>query len=688
MKTTPDKLLTFTLLTILLLPASAGLAAEMDEMVVTATRVEEQIFSIPQAVTRMDRREIEEGIYRGTPDALAQQPGIMVQKTAQGQGSPFIRGLTGKHVLILVDGVRLNNSTFRFGPNQYLATIDPASIDHMEIVRGPASVLYGSDALGGVINIITRKRQDFSHDRDNNGDVNLVYGSADNEKTYRAAIEGNVSSFGFWGGGDYRDFGDLEGGGDVGTQQHTGYDEYHANAALSYKLAGQGRMDLTIQQTRQNNVPRTDKFIYSNESQVFDPQERTAVAGHFLQTNPGLVFADRVQASLSYQLQKEYLESQKFGSDLVKNNEDEVHTAGLTAQADLLAGERHLLTYGLEYYRDQVDSSRFDTEAGVTTSKTGSFPDNSRYYTSGVFLQDEYQLTNATSVVAGLRYSNFRVKSELEDFGTLNETFDDWTGSLRFTTAIMPQWRLFGGIARGFRAPNLDDLVVLKSTNEGVDVPSPNLDSEESINYELGLKLNSSRWQGTVVAYYSDYSDLIERGPGTYQGLTYIDDNGNGVQDEGEDNVVQKFNVGDAYIWGLELDTRVVLDPVWTVFGNITYAYGKDQMLDEPLSRIPPARLLLGVRRQVPGESWWVEPYTEVVADQRRVSSRDESDPRIGSRGTAGYATLNVRGGWEISQQHALQLALNNIADRAYKVHGSGVYGPGRELKVSYRYRF
>ena len=688
MKIIPGKLFAFPWLIFLLPHAPPGLADEMSELVVTATRVEAQIFDVPQAVTRMDRQEIEEGIYRSTPEALAQQPGIMVQKTAHGQGSPFIRGLTGKHVLILVDGVRLNNSTFRFGPNQYLATIDPASIDHLEIVRGPASVLYGSDALGGVINIITRKRRDFSQARDGEGEVNLVYGSADNEKTYRAAVEGNVSSFGFWGGGDYRDFDDLEGGGDVGTQPHTGYDEYHANAALSYKLAGQGRMDLTIQQTRQNDVPRTDKFIYSNERQVFDPQERTAVAGHLLHTNPGVAFADRIQASLSYQLQKEYLERQKFGSDLVKNFEDKVHTMGLTAQADLLAGEHHLLTYGLEYYRDRVDSKRFDTEGGVTTSKEGSFPDDSKYYTGGVFLQDEYMLTATTTLVAGLRYSHFRAKSDLEDFGKLDETYDDWTGSLRFTSEIAPEWRLFGGIARGFRAPNLDDLVVLKSTNEGVDVPSPDLDSEESINYELGLKLNKPGWQGTAVVYYSDFSDLIERGPGTYKGLTFIDDNGNGVQDPGEDNVVQKFNVGDAYIWGVELDARVMLDSVWSAFGNFSYAYGRNQSGDEPLSRIPPERLLLGVRRQVPGESWWVEPYTEIVGDQSRLSSRDKSDPRIGSKGTSGYVTLNVRGGWEISEQHTLDLAFNNIADRKYKVHGSGVYGPGRELKVSYRYHF
>jgi len=177
-------------------------------------------------------------------------------------------------VLILVNGVRLNNSTFRFGPNQYLATIDPSSIDRIEVVRGPGSVLYGSDALGGVINIITRKRMDYYLPAAKNSELNLAYGSADNEQTVRIATEGNVDNMGYWLGADSRNFDDLHGGGDIGTQLYTGYDEYHSNAALSILPDENQRLDLIVQYTRQNDVPRTDKFINSNERRIFNPQER------------------------------------------------------------------------------------------------------------------------------------------------------------------------------------------------------------------------------------------------------------------------------------------------------------------------------------------------------------------------------------------------------------------------------
>ena len=666
--------------------AGDTLAAIMDEVTVTATRIEEPIFDVPQSVTIMNRKQIVEGNYRTTPEALSHLTGVTVQKTAHGHGSPFIRGLTGKQVLILVDGVRLNNSTFRFGPNQYLNTIDPALIERMEVVRGPGSVLYGSDALGGVINIITRKRKDFSQDKDIDAEANLVYGSADNEKTARGSVEGNNAAFGYWAGGGYRDFDDLKAGGSIGTQDYTGYDEFHANLALSYMPSSGGRVDLTFQETRQMDVPRTDKFINSNEKQVFDPQERTAVALHW-NSPVSLSFADRLSGSVSFQRQNEELDRQKFGSTLKRHNDDTIDTVGFSLQADMLLTERHLLAYGVEYYSDSVDSKRVDSDGGVDTSKPGTFPDNSEYLTSGVYLQDEYMPSPSSKIVAGIRYSYLRAQTDLLGFGSFDETFSDLTASIRWSGLVAEHTRLFAGVSQGFRAPNLDDLAVLRSTNEGIDVPSPNLDSEKSINYELGVKLNKPAWQGTLTLFQSEFNDLIDRRPGTYKGLAFIDDNGNGVQDPGEDNVVQKFNVGRARIYGIEVDSRVVLGPQWTLNGNISWAKGENKTDNEPVSRIPPLTAYLAARWQQPGKQYWVEPFVELVDRQDRLSSRDKSDPRIPAGGTRGYGTVNVRGGWEDKVQ-SLDIAFNNIGDKAYKTHGSGVYGAGREIKLSYSHRF
>jgi outer membrane cobalamin receptor len=170
------------------------------EMVVTATRVEREVFNTPQAVTVLDDLAVEQANTGTTPDILSGTTGVLIQKTNSGGGSPFIRGLTGKQVLILVDGVRVNNSYYRFGPHQYLNTIDPDLVERIEVVRGPTSVLYGSDALAGVINVITRKRVDFSDARGAEGLVVLHGASADASLAGRLQVEGNFNQLGYIGG--------------------------------------------------------------------------------------------------------------------------------------------------------------------------------------------------------------------------------------------------------------------------------------------------------------------------------------------------------------------------------------------------------------------------------------------------------------------------------------------------------
>ena len=678
------------LLALLSIPINANSSTNpLDEIVITGSRTEEPAFEVPQSISTITRKKIVENNYRTTPEALADTAGVLVQKTAHGQGSPFIRGLTGKQVLILVDGVRLNNSTFRFGPNQYLATIDPSSIERIEVVRGPGSVLYGSDALGGVINIITRKRMDYYLPTAQNSELNLAYGSADNEQTVRIATEGNVDNMGYWLGADARNFDDLRGGGDVGTQFYTGYDEYHANATLSILPDENQRLDLIIQFTRQKDVPRTDKFINSNERRIFNPQERRFLSLQWHDSGIKNTAMDHLRASINYQLQHEALERQKFTSTTIKNYDDKISSTSLLLQADKTLNTKNILSYGLEHYRDRVKSTRVDSDTGtgISTLMRGNFPNGSKYSMTGVYLQNEYSFSNLSTITAGIRFSSNNAQTTLSGFGNLGETYENITGSLRWSSEVKDGLRLFTGISQGFRAPNLDDIAVLKSTNEGEDVPSPGLKSEESINYEAGLKLNRADWAGTLTTFYSDYTNLIDRRPGTYQGLSFIDDNGNSIQDTGEDNVVQKFNVGDATIYGIELDGQFTFNDDWSGFGNISWAYGLNKTNSEPLSRIPPAKLMLGARWKVKGSPWWLEPTAELNSKQERLSARDISDPRIPSGGTPGYSLLNLRGGWQDDLQ-SIDIALNNITDRKYKVHGSGLYGAGHEIKFSYLRRF
>ncbi|MDA8260403.1 MAG: TonB-dependent receptor plug domain-containing protein, partial [Betaproteobacteria bacterium] len=256
--------------------ACAADNAPIPEMVVTAARVEREVFDTPQAVTVLDDLAVQQSNAGTTPDILSGAEGVLIQKTNPGGGSPFIRGLTGKQVLIMVDGVRVNNAYYRFGPHQYLNTLDPNLIERIEVVRGPTSVLYGSDALGGVINVITRKRTDFSSARGAEGLAVLHGASADGSLAGRLQVEGNFNQLGYLGGISGKRFNSLEGGGDVGEQKPTAYDELDGDLKLNYRLIGGGELILAHQISRQFDVPKTSEATLGDKLKFnYEPQLRS-----------------------------------------------------------------------------------------------------------------------------------------------------------------------------------------------------------------------------------------------------------------------------------------------------------------------------------------------------------------------------------------------------------------------------
>ena len=203
--------------------APTGALAEASEVLVTATRRADASFDVPWSTSVTGADEItRDRVRRTLPDALLDLPGVMVQKTGYGQASPFIRGFTGYHTVLLVDGIRVNNSTFRSGPNQYWATVDALSVDRLETVRGPASVLYGSDAVGGVVNAVLRRRTTFEPGFHSGARAYLRYATAENSFTTRAEFEGNADRLGFLAGFNYKAYDDFRAGDDGSRQPQTG----------------------------------------------------------------------------------------------------------------------------------------------------------------------------------------------------------------------------------------------------------------------------------------------------------------------------------------------------------------------------------------------------------------------------------------------------------------------------------
>jgi len=651
------------------LPSAVQVAAqelENSAMVITATRIERQLFNTPQAITVITDKDIEESNVATTPDILSTADGVYVQKTNLGGGAPFIRGMTGKQVLILVDGVRLNNSYYRFGPHQYLNTIDPNIIERIEVVRGPSSVLYGTDALGGVINIITKTRHDFSQAAAVDGLAQVDYFSAMDGTGLRLQADGNAGNFGYLLGITAKDYGDLEGGGDVGKQVPSAYKENDADIKLNWRLGGNDQLILNLQQSDQQDVPKTSEVTLGSKTKFnYEPQERQLAYLEY--QAQGLGVFDSAKFTLSYNRQKEGEQIIDRSSPTTETHElTDVKTAGAGVQLANQAAN-HRFVYGLDYYADKYSTSKqsIDLTSGTTTALTPGTPDGATYDSLGVYLQDEISLDKLAELILGLRYSKYEAKGQITGHD-LNLDTDATTGSVHGLYHLTPSWNLVGGIAQGFRAPNMEDF--FGRVDFLTEIPNTELSPEKVVTYDVGVKYYAGPTSADVRAYRSDYTDLIDR-------VTV------------SSGVVQRRNINAAEITGIEAGVRHEFSKQWRVHATLTWTEGTDKETDEPLRRIPPLNGVVQIRYTTSPNMWW-ELETLHAAKQDQLSDGDLTDPRIPPGGTPGYTVFNLKYGFKRTKHEQLLVTLENITDEKYKTHGSGVYAAGFGVNASYNLRF
>jgi hemoglobin/transferrin/lactoferrin receptor protein len=672
----------------------------LDEIVVTATRRKSEKWAVPASLSVVTAGDMEEQAARSLPEALEALPSVMVQKTAYGQGSPYIRGFTGYHTLILIDGIRLNNSVFRSGPNQYSSTIDPLSVSSLEVVRGPSSVLHGSDAVGGVINVIPERRDDFKPGFNLNGSLHGRWSSAEDSFIGRIEIEGNSGAlFGFRGGFSLKNFGDLSAGRGVGVQEETGYDEVDGDLRLDFSLSDDVWLTLAWQNVSQDDVPRTHKTIYGVSYHGTDvgselerdlDQDRTLAYAR-LSVDGFLGVLDAASFTLSGQRQEQDRDRLRTGGRRDLSGFD-VSTLGMSAQFEK-AGSTGDWTFGTEYYRDNVDSYRRDYLNGVLTLEhiQGPVGDRAEYGLLGAFVQNQMSF-GAFDLIAGARYTRASVHADHVDNPdvagndpstpgndiNLSDRYSAAVGSLRGIYALDEEWSLFGGVSQGFRAPNLSDLTSFDSTSAD-EIPSPGLDPEYFLAFEAGVRTRVGPVQGQAVLWHTEIDDMIVQSP------------------TGTGNEVQKDNVGDGFIHGIEAEASLDLTETWTALGSVSWMNGRvDQLdlssgviVDKPISRMLPLSGLIGLRYDPPDSSFWAMFETVMVDDQDQLALRDELDTsRIPEDGTPGYTVYNLRGGVDLSRDLSLTAALENITDKNYRIHGSGVNEPGLNLVLSVTYRF
>jgi hemoglobin/transferrin/lactoferrin receptor protein len=770
----------------------------VQQIVVTATRgTGEDAASVPQAATLLERSALEARPYTIVTQALKEEVGVLAQQTTASQGSPILRGFTGQRNVYLVDGVRYNTAAWRDGPSQYLAWLPAADIDHIEIVRGPASAQYGSDALGGTVGVfspaITWRGPSSAH-----GTFGATVGSANAMRTSDVAagvLRGGIS---LRASASLGAVSDLRAGGAVDSHsavtrflgiasshagdklENTGYSMLGFSGSARLPIGAGRSMELSYRRGEQNDAHRYDNEIggigrYRSE---FGPQQLDFGFARF-ESAQQAVF-DELSATVSVNRQGDGRLEQARPGQRIDQQVNTTTAMGYSVQGTRSFTPRFRTLVGGEFYDESIAGSRtFLENDGSVVRARPDIPDGTHYSTVGVFVQQSADLiANRLSVRGGLRYGHFRFTSERDTaLGVPQQDIpvSDTTFNAGGAFTATPNLTFTMSVSRGFRAANAFDfgaiglsggagfeispqraveLQGIRGSTDGATASSTgqvvgDLNPERLMAYEAGARWHSGRVNLSLTAFNLDFHDAIERRTLVFpSSIVGLDLSGYTVirQDEvgrayvaGETRpIVTRVNVTRSRIHGYEGEANLRVSSWMRARGWASMSRGTELETNLPRRRMPPGLGGASLTWQPSGARWWVEGTMLAATRQNRLSDADIGDARIGAsrtpasiasffNGTAvdrglvrggvlvatgetltqvqarvlggsallamftetpGFVVFGVRGGMRIGSHLDLTVIGENLADRNYRLHGSGVDEPGVNLIARLRAKF
>ena len=664
----------------LLLLLSTGVTAQsidtayttLDSVIVESRNIKIAEIANPFIVSSIAAKQIQQNGARTTPEALMGVSGVFLQKTNHGGGSAFIRGLTGNQTLLVIDGIRINNATYRYGPNQYLNTIDMFTLKKIDILKGIGAIEYGSDAMGGVIQMETKQNslKDVGKLHISNTSKFLTHQM---ESTNRTEVQFAQKKWDFIGGISLKKYGDIWGGGNVGKQTPTGYSENNYDLKTKIKIDNKQEITISSQNTAQKNIPIYHKILLENfrANQMDDQIHNLHYVKYKYKGNNKLVNELIVNTSIQRSIENRSI--QKNNAVIIRNENDTIHTTGITAEIISKPTSFWTINTGFDYYKDRVNSiaNELNTITSNQIIKRGLYPNKSTYNNSSLF-SIHYITAGKFKMITGIRYNFLNIKITDTDLGNIALKPSALVTNFGINYQVNKNNAVFGSFTSGYRAPNIDDLGTLGIVDFRYEIPSYDLKPEKSLNVEIGYKYNSPKRNFTVSVFNMQLKDIIAR--------VIVD----GKVINGY-NVYNKKNIESSYIKGAEFSYSQVLHSGFVVQTNATYTYGQNVSKNEPMRRIPPffgqtsiawnhKNITLACRHQFAG-------------NQIRLAKGDLDDNRIGKSGTPGWNTLNIDA--NIALKHLdININLINLLNEKYKTHGSGVFGMGRAVGLMVRVHF
>lgn len=704
---------------------------DMEEVVVSASRFEEKRKDVSQKIQVINSKELQIMNQTSTADVLANSGNVMVQKSQLGGGSPIIRGFETNKVLMVVDGIRMNNAIYRGGHLQNVITLDNSIMDRVEIVFGPGSVVYGSDALGGVMSFTT-KNPTLSYTGKTVVKANAYtrYMSAVSGYAAHADVSVGGKKFGSLTSFTFSQFGDLRQGanrepfvGNFGSrpwyvQQFGGKDSMVVNADTNVQVgSGYSQYDLLQKFLFKQNefVKHTVNFQYSNSSNIdrydrltlmsggkpkfgewyYGPQKRL-LASYSLELSKQTKLYDKARFIFGYQQIEESRIDRRY-QKVEQNNRIE-NLDVLTANLDFAKQVgKHEIRYGVEGWYNKVNSTAFvkDIETGIESRLDTRYASGGASMNSvALYATHTLEISEKLILNDGLRFSNVGLNAKFTDTTFFNFPFKDakqnnnaLNGTIGLIYMPTTECRVTTVFSTGFRAPNVDDLSrVFESTPGNITVPNPNLKPEYTYNGEVGVSNLFGEWL-TIAAtgYYTLYRNALTTRNFTYNGQDSI------IYDGTMSKVVATTNANKAYMYGLELGLNGKFNDNVSMYATYNYTHARivTDSTAIPLDHIPPVFGKFGV--QISDKKFRADLFVNYSAWKRIADYNpfgEDNQAYALPEGMPSWYTVNARLSYQFNKYLGLQVACENILDQNYRVFASNISAPGRNFILTLRGSF
>ena len=696
----------------------------IDEYVISASKYRESSLIIPYMVDVLEDKVLMESTGLTAADILEETGNILVQRTQGGGGSPILRGFEANKILLVIDGVRLNNAIYRNGHLQNSITIDNSILERTEVIFGPTSIMYGSDALGGVVHYYTKDPQ-IGTDSTTLFDTHAYM-------QYASAMNGITGHLDFAIGGKrwasltsitYKELGDIRMGGrrdptlgnwgelmhyvdqiggvdstlinpDPLIQLNTGYSQMDILQKIRYTPSQYVDWILNMQYTTSSDIDRRDKLHDYHGDQLkyaqyyYGPQNRFLVSLKNVLKKDNPVFTN-MTSLVAFQSIDEDRYSRKFRNEDLLTQQEDVKVFSLNIDLLKIWGGKHKLNYGAEVNHNQVDS-----EAWYANIQTGNrqvaqtrYPEGgSQTWSASVYTSYKWIIHDKLLLNLGARYNYGALYSAFNNpmlpYEEISMNHGALSGSMGLVYSPSDRWRLNAILSSGFRNPNVDDYGKVRAKEDYVTVPNPDLSPEYTYNAEIGINRYIEDYiKIQLVGFYTYLDDAIVR---------------TGYQLNGEDSlyydgdqyrITANYNTGEAYIYGASMGITANLNKNISLAGTINYTKGYNLSDDVPLGHIPPlfGRTSLTYRTsRFFLDTYFVYQGWKYTEDFSPFGEDNEGEAM--EYGFPSWWTANIKLGFNTGKHFDFMLAIENLFDQFYKPYAAGVSSPGRNFILTARF--